>query len=56
LRTTKTLTPTEQRIAELVAAGHSNPEIASTLYRSVKTVEANLTRITASSACAVGST
>jgi DNA-binding CsgD family transcriptional regulator len=40
-----TLTPTEQRIAELVASGHSNPEIAATLYISVKTVEANLTRI-----------
>ena len=40
-----TLTPTEQRIAELVAAGHSNTEIAATLYISVKTVEANLTRI-----------
>lgn len=39
------LTPTEQRIAELVAAGHSNPEIASTLFISVKTVEANLTRV-----------
>jgi len=40
-----TLTPTERRIADLVAAGHSNPEIAATLYVSVKTVEANLTRI-----------
>ncbi len=40
-----TLTPTERRIAELVASGHSNPEIAATLYISVKTVEANLTRI-----------
>ena len=39
------LTPTERRIADLVAAGHSNPEIAGTLYISVKTVEANLTRI-----------
>ena len=40
-----TLTPTERRIAELVGSGHSNPEIAGTLYVSVKTVEANLTRI-----------
>ena len=40
-----TLTPTERRIAELVTAGQSNPEIAATLYISVKTVEANLTRI-----------
>ena len=39
------LTPTEQRIADLVTAGHSNTEIAATLYISVKTVEANLTRI-----------
>jgi DNA-binding CsgD family transcriptional regulator len=40
-----TLTPTERRIAVLVAAGHSNPEIAAALFISVKTVEANLTRI-----------
>ena len=39
------LTPTERRIADLVAAGQTNPEIAATLYVSVKTVEANLTRI-----------
>jgi DNA-binding CsgD family transcriptional regulator len=39
------LTPTEQRVAELAAAGHSNAEIASTLFISLKTVEANLTRI-----------
>jgi DNA-binding CsgD family transcriptional regulator len=40
-----TLTPTERRIAGLVAAGNSNPQIAAALYISVKTVEANLTRI-----------
>ena len=39
------LTPAEQRIAELVASGQSNPEIAATLFISSKTVEANLTRI-----------
>ena len=39
------LTSTERRVADLVAAGHSNPEIAATLFVSVKTVEANLTRI-----------
>jgi len=39
------LTPTERRVAELIAAGHSNPEIAASLFISVKTVEANLTRI-----------
>jgi DNA-binding CsgD family transcriptional regulator len=39
------LTAAEQRIAGLVAAGQTNPEIAAALYISVKTVEANLTRI-----------
>jgi DNA-binding CsgD family transcriptional regulator len=39
------LTPTERRVAELVAEGHSNKEIAAALFVSVKTVEANLTRI-----------
>jgi DNA-binding CsgD family transcriptional regulator len=39
------LTPTERRIADHVAAGHSNTEIAAALYISIKTVEANLTRI-----------
>ena len=44
-RPDSTLTPTEQRIADLVAAGQTNPEIAAALYISLKTVEANLTRI-----------
>jgi DNA-binding CsgD family transcriptional regulator len=39
------LTPSERRVAELVAAGHTNAEIAAALFISVKTVEANLTRI-----------
>ncbi|GAA0486240.1 transcriptional regulator [Paractinoplanes deccanensis] len=39
------LTATERRVAELVAAGHSNQETAAELFMSVKTVEANLTRI-----------
>jgi len=39
------LTPTEMRIAELVCAGPTNREVASTLSISVKTVEVNLTRI-----------
>jgi DNA-binding CsgD family transcriptional regulator len=39
------LTSAEQRIAELVAEGHGNREVASTLYVSVKTVEAVLTRV-----------
>ncbi|MEU4293768.1 AAA family ATPase [Kribbella sp. NPDC026596] len=43
--TTKLLTATERRVAELVAAGRSNQETAAELFMSVKTVEANLTRI-----------
>ena len=39
------LTPTERRVAELVAEGRSNKEVAAALFVSVKTVEANLTRI-----------
>jgi len=39
------LTPTERRVAELVAEGHPNKEIAATLFVTVKTVEASLTRI-----------
>ncbi|WP_433366993.1 helix-turn-helix transcriptional regulator [Actinoplanes sp. CA-142083] len=43
--TTSGLTETERRVAELVGAGHSNQETAAELFMSVKTVEANLTRI-----------
>ncbi|MGH8939770.1 MAG: helix-turn-helix transcriptional regulator, partial [Actinomycetes bacterium] len=39
------LTPTESRIAGLVAQGRSNREVAASLFITVKTVEANLTRI-----------
>ena len=39
------LTPTEQRVAELVAAGHTNREVAQALFVSVHTVEDNLRRI-----------
>ena len=39
------LTPTEARIAELVAEGLKNREIGQTLFISVATVEAHLTRI-----------
>jgi DNA-binding CsgD family transcriptional regulator len=39
------LTPTEQRIAELVGEGRKNREVADALFISVKTVEANLSRI-----------
>ncbi len=43
--TTNELTETERRVAGLVGSGHSNQETADALFVSVKTVEANLTRI-----------
>jgi DNA-binding CsgD family transcriptional regulator len=39
------LTPTEEQVATLVADGYTNHETATSLFISVKTVEANLTRI-----------
>ncbi|MFC7673338.1 AAA family ATPase [Mycolicibacterium sp. GCM10028919] len=39
------LTPSEQRVAELAAAGMSNRDIAAALFIGTKTVEHNLTRI-----------
>jgi DNA-binding CsgD family transcriptional regulator len=39
------LTPSEARVAELVAAGGTNREVADALFVSVHTVEANLKRI-----------
>ncbi len=39
------LTPTEGRVAELVASGSTNREVAEALFVSVHTVEANLKRI-----------
>jgi DNA-binding CsgD family transcriptional regulator len=39
------LTPTEEQCAQLAAAGYSNKEIATSLFLSVKTVEANLTSV-----------
>ena len=41
---TGALTATERQIAELVAEGRSNKEVAAALFMSVKTVEANLSR------------
>lgn len=39
------LTATEHRIAQLVAAGRSNREVAGQLFVNVKTVERTLSRI-----------
>jgi DNA-binding CsgD family transcriptional regulator len=39
------LTPTEERVAELVAAGGTNREVAASLFMSPKTVDSNLSRI-----------
>jgi len=39
------LTPAEQRIAELVAAGRSNPDIATELFLSRRTVQAHVSNI-----------
>jgi DNA-binding NarL/FixJ family response regulator len=39
------LTPTELRVAELVAEGLTNREMAARLYVSVRAVEANLSKI-----------
>jgi DNA-binding CsgD family transcriptional regulator len=39
------LTPTEQRIAQLVAEGRSNKEVAAAMFVTAKTVETNLSRI-----------
>jgi ATP/maltotriose-dependent transcriptional regulator MalT len=39
------LTPTELRVAELVAAGYSNKEVASTLFVTVKAIEKSLSSV-----------
>jgi DNA-binding CsgD family transcriptional regulator len=39
------LTPTEQRVAELAGKGKTNRQIADELFVSVKTVEANMSRV-----------
>lgn len=43
--TRRSLTETERRVAQLVASGHTNREVADTLFLAVKTVEWNLSRI-----------
>jgi DNA-binding CsgD family transcriptional regulator len=42
---TDALTPTEDQVAQLVAEGRTNREVAEELFISVRTVESNLTRI-----------
>jgi DNA-binding CsgD family transcriptional regulator len=44
-RASTDLTPTEQRVAALVSEGRTNREVAGALFISVRTVEANLSRI-----------
>ena len=44
-RTAEGLTETERRVAELVAAGHSNKQVANELHVTVRTVESNLTKV-----------
>jgi DNA-binding CsgD family transcriptional regulator len=41
----RTLTATEERVAALAAAGHTNRQVAQALFLSPRTVEANLARI-----------
>ena len=44
-RAPETLTPTEERVAALVALGWTNKEVATSLFMSVKTVESNLRQV-----------
>jgi DNA-binding CsgD family transcriptional regulator len=39
------LTATEQRVAQLVASGHTNREVAAELFTSVRTVEGHLAAV-----------
>ena len=45
VRGDETLTPGEEAVANLVAQGYSNRDVASELYLSVKTVQFHLTRV-----------
>ncbi|KAB2378911.1 helix-turn-helix transcriptional regulator [Actinomadura montaniterrae] len=51
-QTGTSLTDTEMQIARLVQLGHSNREIAATVFLSVKTVEGHLSRIYHKTGCA----
>lgn len=44
-KATEGLTPAQARVAQLVATGLSNPQIARELHMSVRTVESHLTRV-----------
>jgi DNA-binding NarL/FixJ family response regulator len=44
-RAAEGLTPAEQRVAELVASGLTNPEVARQLHMSLRTVESHLSRV-----------
>ncbi len=44
-RSVSTLTPAEQRVAELVCAGHTNPSVARELFLSVNTISSHLRSI-----------
>jgi DNA-binding CsgD family transcriptional regulator len=39
------LTPVERRVVDLVAAGHTNREVAAALFLSIRTVEGHLSRV-----------
>ena len=45
------LTPTEQKVVELVMAGHTNPEIAERLLMSRGTVKTHLEHVFAKTGC-----
>jgi DNA-binding CsgD family transcriptional regulator len=44
-RATAGLTAAQTRVAELVAAGHTNPQIAQQLHMSLRTVESHLSQV-----------
>jgi DNA-binding CsgD family transcriptional regulator len=44
LRGVQALTPSEHRVAEMAAAGHTNRETAQALFVTLRTIEAHLSR------------